>query len=184
MIANPQDVDAKIRFWRIAEQLDSIRKQREIFGEQQSILVGKLLEGTNGAQNFEGAEAAFSRKLGGFIQENPKLSRYLVAGGMEAIDVLQKRMERFAELQQRFKELQERSAALNEKYSALKEEDRILAEQAKDLSKTGKEGRVEELRENTDQRKEVAGKMKSVKSEYDELSEKFKELTAEFNALP
>lgn len=183
LIANPQDVDAKIRFWKIAEQLDKAREQREKFGDQQSELVGKLLEGENGAQNFEGAEAAFDARLGEFIKENPELSEYLVAGGLEGMKALQERMEKLAELQQKFSKLQEKLTELNERYSALKQEDEKLADEAEVLSKAGKEKDIEELKENTNKRKELLNKMKSMEGEYKELTASFEELSAEFRAL-
>jgi uncharacterized coiled-coil DUF342 family protein len=183
LIANPKDVDAKIRFWKIAEQLDKAREEREKFGDQQSELVGKLLEGENGAQNFEGAEAAFGEKLGEFIKENPELSEYLVAGGLEGMKALQERMEKLAELQQKFNELQEKVTELNERYATLKEEDEKLAAEAEVLSKAGKEKDIVELKENTNKRREVLGKMKSMEGEYKELTAAFEELAAEFQAL-
>jgi len=182
LIANPKDPEAKIRFWKIAEQLDKIKEQGKEFGDRQSELFDKLLEGKNGAQNFEAAEEAFDKRHLEFIKENPELAKYVAPETMRASE---KRLKKLIEIQQKLSELQKKVEEFNKRYIPLKQEYEKLFTEGRALFESSKEKGIKEkeLKENADKRKKVRNEMKLMWDEQDKLDAELKKLGAEIRLL-
>lgn len=161
LIADPDNLDAKVNFWKVTDKLEQVKKQKDTYGGKQLEMADKLMDYDfeQGTNSFESAKSKYYDKRAETFKKEDRRSSIQEAYDLE--------MLRYKKFEERMQEIREKQEEIDRRRKALEEELSQLHTDASELLRTNRtEDVVGKLQTNSDRRKEIMGEIESIHNEY------------------
>ncbi|HTM69126.1 MAG TPA: hypothetical protein VL426_07625 [Candidatus Binatia bacterium] len=164
----PDDVQAKVDFWKVQEDLDKTAVKRDALSSKMGEIADRLI------MSGDEGPAALKEALSQTYKELASSKEYKK---QQAENYASLGLDRMSRAYERSNELQEEAEALKERFEELKEKKKAAVAKLKEATSVAdKEQRIEALRQVTEAMNENSAAMEKLSDKLDELSDEMRSL--------